>query len=225
MKNKLLMGLITMLIFSFLFSACDSKKIIIEETKEKISIEEAKKLILATPDISQSSKTDIELIEITPSNIWDQTKCQLYKIVDDYKNSETFIVTNQKAVHIGNGFGGFGVTSAVPYDVNKDGVLDIVYSYSFGSGIHRSVISWIDIKSFTEHHVEDMPERAVFIMDDLILKIESKEVVVYRIAGMNENKINFDRLRLYPTDKDIDYMTLEKDGNLIWENSKLYNKH
>lgn len=216
MKNRLLVALFTVLTFCFLFSAYDSKK---------ISIEEAEKLILATPDISQSNKTDIELMEITPSNIWDQTKCQLYKIVDDYKNSETFIVKNQKAVRIGNGFGGFGVTSAVPYDVNKDGILDIVYAYSFGSGIHRSVISWIDIKSFTEHHVEEMPERAVVRMDDLILKIESNEVVVYRIAGMDESEINFDRLQLYPTDKDIDYMTLEKDGALIWENSVLYNTH
>ncbi len=70
-----------------------------------------------------------------------------------------------------------------------------------------------------------MPERAVVRMDDLILKIESNEVVVYRIAGMDESEINFDRLQLYPTDKDIDYMTLEKDGALIWENSGLYNTH
>ncbi|WP_276316118.1 hypothetical protein [Paenibacillus lignilyticus] len=34
------------------------------------------------------------------------TKCQLYKIVDNVKNSETFVVVDQKALLIGNGFGG-----------------------------------------------------------------------------------------------------------------------
>lgn len=160
------------------------------------------------------------LTEITPSDIWDKTKLQLFKDSD----SETFIVTNQKAVHIGNGFGGFGVTSAVPYDVNKDGILDLVYAYSWGSGIHRSVISWIDLKSFTEHVVGDMPESTGFRTYDLILKMESKKIAVYRIASMDETKINFYLFLRYPTEKEIDYMTLEKVGILIWKNNELYNK-
>lgn len=172
----------------------------------KISIEEAKKLIVATQDFSQaSSNFKYDLTEITPSDIWEKTKLQLFKD----SSSETFIVTNQKAVHIGNGFGGFGVTSAVPYDVNKDGILDLVYAYSWGSGIHRSIISWIDLKSFTEHVVGDMPESTGFRTYDLILKMESKKIAVYRIASMDESKIN---------------MTLEKVGILIWENNELYNK-
>ncbi|SFS66919.1 hypothetical protein [Paenibacillus sp. BC26] len=223
MKSKLIKTLFIQLAFCFLFSACDSNHTTIEDAKEKISIEQAKKLILATPDLSQSSIPDIELIEITPSAIWDQTNCQLYKIVDDVKNSETFIVVNQKAVHIGNGFGGFGLTSAVPYDVNKDGFRDIVYAYSWGSGIHRSVISWIDIKSFTEHPIEDRPDRAISRADALILKIENNEVVVYRIAGMDESEINPVRLRLYPSNKDIENMTLEKEGTLVWKNNEFYN--
>lgn len=220
MNNKMLMGFSIMVTLCFLFSACDSNEESIEESKKKLSIEEANKLILATQDISHSGNMENDLLEITPSDIWDKTKLQLFKD----SSLETFIVTNQKAVHIGIGFGGFGVTSAVPYDVNKDGTLDVVYAYSFGSGIHRSVISWIDLKSFTEHHVGDMPERKDFRTYDLILKIEGNEIVVNRIADMDESKIDFVSLQTYPTEKEIEYMTLEKVGILVWENSELYNK-
>jgi hypothetical protein len=212
MKNQVPVALISLLTLCFLFSACESNKISIEETKKKISIEEAKKLILATKDFPQTINTEFKLLEITPSNIWDNTKRQLFKIVEG-SSWETFIVTNQEAIHIGIGFGGNGVTSAVPYDVNKDGTMDIVYAYSFGSGIHRSIISWIDLKSYTEHIVGYMPERTGFRTYDLILKVER-----------NESKININSLRTYPTDKDIDNMTLEKDGKLVWENNELYNQ-
>jgi hypothetical protein len=197
---------------------------VVKQTKKKISIADAKKLILATQYFSQSINTEFELVEITPTDIWDKTMHQLFKIVGG-SNWETFIVTNQEAIHIGNGFGGFGVTSTVPYDVNKDGTMDIVYAYSFGSGIHRSIISWIDLKSFTEHIVGNMPERTGFRTYDLILKVEKSEIVVYRIAGFDESKINFYSMITYPTNKDIDYMTLEKDGTLVWENNDLYNNY
>ncbi|WP_372660920.1 hypothetical protein [Cohnella sp.] len=124
MINKFLMGFLTMLTVCLLLSACDSNEKSIEKAKKKISIEEANKLILETQDFSQSSNMENGVIEITPSEIWDKTKIQLFKD----SSSETYIVTNQKAVHIGEAFGGFGVTSALPYDVNKDGTLDLVYA-------------------------------------------------------------------------------------------------
>lgn len=94
MINKLLVGFLTMLTVCLLFSACDSNEKSNEEAKKKISIEEANKLILATQDFSQSSNMENGLIEITPSDIWDKTKIQLFKD----SSSETYIVTNQKAV-------------------------------------------------------------------------------------------------------------------------------
>jgi hypothetical protein len=218
------MVLLTTLTLCFLFTACDSNLTPNEEAQKKISIEEATKLILASPYFSQSSNKEMDLIEITPSDIWDTTKLQIFKITGDSMSSgETFIVTDQEAIHIGIGFGMYGITSAVPYDVNKDGTVDIVYAYSYGSGIHRSVISWIDLKSFTEHIVGDIPKIKEFRTYDLILKIESNEIVVNNIKGM-KGEDNFDSLRTYPTENDIDNMTLEKVGILIWENNELYNK-
>lgn len=215
MNTRLMMFFLSMLALCFLLSACDDSP--------KISIEEANKRIIATQEGSRLVNEGMDLLEITPSDIWDSTKHQLFKNVGG-SSWETYIVTNQKAIHIGNGFGGFGVTSAVPYDVNKDGTMDIVYAYSFGSGIHRSVISWFDIKNSTEHVVADMPETTEFRMYDLILKNESNEIIVYRINGMDNREINIDCLRTYPTKDEIDDMILDKVGILIWENSQLYNK-
>jgi len=213
MENKLLLKWLTILFCVFFLSACDSNETTNEVSGKKLTIEEAKKLILDAPYFSHPSDKEVEIFEITSSDIWVKTKFQLFKAA-----GETFIVANQEVVHIANGFGGYGVTSAVPYDVNKDGTSDIIYTYSFGSGIHRSIISWIDLKNFKEHIVEDIPKRTGFRMYDLILKNEKDETVVYRV--MDESEI----LQTYPSDKDINQMTLKKDGILIWENSELYNK-
>jgi hypothetical protein len=82
---------------------------------------------------------EFDVAEITPTDVWEKTKCQLFKVVDG-SSWETYIVKDQKAIHVGNGGGGFGVTSVMPYDINSDGNVDLVYAYSYGSGIHRSPI-------------------------------------------------------------------------------------
>jgi hypothetical protein len=48
MKLQMFVALLSLLTICFLFSACESNKISIEETKKKMSIEEVKKLILAS---------------------------------------------------------------------------------------------------------------------------------------------------------------------------------
>jgi hypothetical protein len=191
----------------------NSNETVLKDSSKKLSIEEAENLIAASQNIAQSSDKNAEITEITSADIWDKTKCQLFKIAE-----ETFIIENHKVVHIGNGFGGNGVTSAVPYDVNQDGISDIIYAYSFGSGIHRSIISWMDLKSFEEHMVEDKPKKTEFRLYDLILKNEKDATVVYRVMKPSEI------VNTYPTEQDINQMTLQKDGILIWENKELYNK-
>ncbi|CAM3258864.1 hypothetical protein PALU110988_11965 [Paenibacillus lupini] len=190
----------------------NSNETVMKDISRKLSVEEAEKLIAASQNIAQSSDKNAEIKEITSADTWDKTKVQLFRIAE-----ETFIIKNQKVIHIGNGFGGNGVTSAVPYDVNKDGITDIIYAYSFGSGMHRSMISWIDLKSFEEHMVGDKPKKTEFRMYDLILKNEKDTTVVYRV--MNPSEIN-----TYPTEQEISQMSLQRDGILIWENNELYNK-
>jgi len=45
---------------------------------------------------------------------------------------------------LGIGFGGYGVVDMLLYDYTGDGVADLLYSYSWGSGIHRSCAAYFD---------------------------------------------------------------------------------
>src|SRR5689334_6603746 len=145
MGKRWLVAILLILTTSIFFSGCEFVGSNIDTTKKKISIEEAKKLIYATKDFAKLSKQDNRINEITPPEVWRQAGRQLFKMSGG-SSLETFVVTDREAMHIGNGFGGLGVTSALPFDVNKDGIVDIVYAYSFGSGINRSVIAWLDLE-------------------------------------------------------------------------------
>ncbi|WP_379150997.1 hypothetical protein [Paenibacillus sp. sgz5001063] len=184
---------------------------------------QAEALILADKKLSATSEMTSHLIDITPLDIWEQTGRQLFKNVEGTSSWDTFAVSAGSAVQIGMGFGGFGVTSAVPYDVNKDGTVDIVYAYSFGSGIHRSVIAWLDLENSTEHIVTNKPADMAFRQYDLILKLKKKQIEVYRIHGIDTSKTSMDVLRTYPAPSDIENMTLVKEGHLVWENGEMFN--
>ncbi|WP_143191898.1 hypothetical protein [Paenibacillus sp. P46E] len=194
-----------------------------EELHHKLTSEQAGALILANKNLSASSEMASHLIDITPSDIWEQTGHQLFKNIEATSSWDTFAVSEEKAVQIGMGFGGFGVTSAVPYDVNKDGTVDIVYAYSFGSGLHRSVIAWLDLQNSTEHIISSKPAQTDFRQYDLILKTEDKQIEVYRIKDMGTSKTSLDVLRTYPSKTDIENMTLVKEGELVWENGEFFN--
>jgi hypothetical protein len=45
---------------------------------------------------------------------------------------------------LGEWFGGYGVTSMAVYDMNDDGDQELFFTYSFGSGLHRSQIAYFD---------------------------------------------------------------------------------
>jgi hypothetical protein len=56
----------------------------------------------------------------------------------------SFLLYENKVYPLGEWFGGFGVTSMVLNDLNKDGKQELYFTYSFGSGLHRSHIAYFD---------------------------------------------------------------------------------
>ncbi|MNI67276.1 hypothetical protein D3C73_1228990 [compost metagenome] len=126
---------------------------------------------------------------------------------------------------LGIGFGGYGVTSVVPYDVNLDGNIDLVYAYSFGSGIHRSVLAWMDLQTMTEHPVLSgivMEGSGGFRTYDLTLEQTGNDIEVYRIAEKEGKEDVYQALMRYPTGKDLKEMTLDTEGSLYRQNNELY---
>lgn len=216
-----------MLSLSLLLAACDSGKAS-TKVSTKVSTEEALQIIQRSQIVPEGG-LEGNLVEITPPDIWTKTNSQLFRMPGT-GSLETYVVANHKAVRIGNGFGGYGVTSAVPFDANEDGTMDLVYAYSFGSGIHRSVISWLDLSDLTEHTVEtrgtaaDVPETERFRTYDLILSVGDKEIVVHRIEEGQNREETSKALMAYPTTKDIESMTLTKDSVLVREHNELYNE-
>ena len=184
---------------------------------DRIDLDLAKKLI-AEHDLHNEFKVmEKELIEITSTEIWDKTGCQLFKIVSGPRR-ETFVIINRQVARIGDSYeGDYGVTSAVPFDIDEDGVIDIVYAYS-NAGRH----SFIGYFSFRSVHGFDLgAEKFVDEYDRwsreeaLILRIEDDlTVAAYRI--MDGTEFDPDCLWRYPTEEDIKKMTLVKEGTINW---------
>ncbi|WP_310829171.1 hypothetical protein [Paenibacillus pedocola] len=194
-----------------LFTACDSKS-------EKLSVKEAETIIQELLGQQEASLVS-ELNEITPPEVWSETKHQIFK---DSSSLETFVVAEGKAAVLGNGFGAYGVTSVVPYDINNDGTMDLVYAYSFGSGIHRSLVSCMDLSTMSERGIRSKNEHTGFRTEDLILKREGRKIIAYQIDNkQNKQDVN-EALLKYPSKKDIQSMKLKQDSVLFLENNQLF---
>jgi len=72
---------------------------------------------------------------VTPDGIKEETGGEIFKFGD---SGQTFLLLEGHVYELGVSFGGYGLMSAVPCDFDGDGNKDIVYTYSWGSGIHRS---------------------------------------------------------------------------------------
>lgn len=72
---------------------------------------------------------------VTPDGIKEETGGAIFKFGD---SGQTLLLLDGNVYGLGAYFGGDGLTSAVPCDFDGDGKKDILYTYSWGSGIHRS---------------------------------------------------------------------------------------
>lgn len=78
---------------------------------------------------------------ITPDFVRDHSSFQVFKYED---TCDSFLLWQDKLLPLGTGFGGLGVTSMALADLNEDGEYELYFTYSFGSGIHRSMLGGFD---------------------------------------------------------------------------------
>ena len=81
------------------------------------------------------------LPEVTPPEVLAETGCRIFK---DPEEADAFLLDGQRLCELGTGFGGYGLTSAVPWDYDENGTADLLYTYSWGSGMHRSILALYD---------------------------------------------------------------------------------
>lgn len=84
--------------------------------------------------------------EPTPSQ---QAGCQIFK---ELKNFTTYVLRDDRLFELGTGFGGMGVESVQSFSLNGGKTADaLLFTYSSGSGIHRSQIGYYDFQTEKEY--------------------------------------------------------------------------
>jgi len=87
-----------------------------------------------------AANVDLPLKEITTDDARKRLGVQIFKVTDGHFHCDSFLLHDGKVERIGIGFGGWGVMSIVVTDFNSDQQPEILYAYSWGSGIHRSCL-------------------------------------------------------------------------------------
>ncbi len=79
---------------------------------------------------------------VTPPEVAEQMDVKIFKYTDC---CASFILIDGVVYELCMSFGGFGFLSAVPCDYDNDGNLDLLMTSSWGSGLHRTDISYFNV--------------------------------------------------------------------------------
>ena len=81
---------------------------------------------------------------VTPLSVASQTDIKIFKFSD---SCVSLALIDGEVYSICDSFGGFGFVNAVPWDYDEDGNPDLLVASSWGSGLHRSIISVFNTKT------------------------------------------------------------------------------
>jgi len=107
----------------------------------RLSLEQAGSLILSwyrQQKLDLNPQVTLPLKEMTTDEIWSRLGVQVFQVSGDIFMYDTFLVHRGQVTPMGTGFGGVGVTTLAVADLDRDGQSELLYTYSFGSGIHQS---------------------------------------------------------------------------------------
>lgn len=93
--------------------------------------------------LSTGMKLDEEhCYNVTPLSVATQTDIKIFKFSD---SCVSLALIDGEVYSICESLGGYGFVNAVPWDYDEDGNLDLLVASSWGSGLHRSIISVFNI--------------------------------------------------------------------------------
>ena len=75
---------------------------------------------------------------VTPQRVALETNYKIFKFSD---SCASFVMIDNEVYTLCEWFGGYGFVNAVPCDFDNDGNKDLLVASSWGSGLHRSIIS------------------------------------------------------------------------------------
>lgn len=136
------------LLFSLLlclpFSGCTAKaplEVLVSERQEILPSEnKVAEFLRLNKDYVPDYAGDA-CFNITPDFVKQNSSFTVFK----YESSTAaFLLYDGKLYEMGASLGGFGVTSMALADLNKDGQYELYFTFSWGSGLHRSQIGYFD---------------------------------------------------------------------------------
>jgi hypothetical protein len=199
--KKIILILIT---FSLLVNllGCTNKSTEQFSEQKKQDIQEFKSIFsnfAKEENIIMSSKEMDAFHDITPENVFKETGCQIFK---NGSTCESYLLCEGNLYTLGIGFGGFGIVHIETCDFDDDNKKDLIYTYSWGSGIHRSSFGYFDLSKKSEGEIDiDSAELSGFIQEELVLeKVSDTQFQVYKanvtIEGGDFTKLSLKKDRL-----------------------------
>lgn len=124
--------------------------------------------------------------DITPENVFKETGCQIFK---SKETCEAFLLYEGNLYILGKGFGGFGIVNVETSDFDGNGEKELLYTYSWGSGIHRSCFGYFDLSKKCEAEIAIYGEKELgFIQEELLInKISNTKFKIYKATPTIEN--------------------------------------
>lgn len=153
---------------------------------------------------------------VTPLSVAEQTDIKIFKFSD---SCVSLALIDGEVYSICESFGGYGFVNAVPWDYDEDGNLDLLVASSWGSGLHRSIISVFNTTTKESIAVYDTSDTDNPSADLFVAAVSpsfsSKELqdlpIYYQVYSANI-KVNDNNLA------DLSYTTTGVIGSVVDEN-------
>ena len=158
--------------------------------------------LLSSYDFPEGSYGNDELYNITPQEITDKYGFRIFKYD---QCCESYLEYNGGIYHIGTGLGGAGTTSFAVADLNSDGNPELYYTFSWGSGMHRSQIGYFDTAVLTDFAIN-------YALPDHEIKLSSTNAVLEICEASVVESNGFANIKTTAKDK---------IGELIYENGAI----
>ncbi len=147
----------------------------------RVTLQEAEVLVRAKVfELKPTMNPDMQfpLREILVDGLWKRLGCQLFQVTSGVQESATYLVRHGEAYSLCGGLGGHGIQSACVTDLDGNAEAELTYTWSWGSGIHRSLIAVCRVEQ--GELIQEQP--AVAYRGDIFVKKESDAAVTVEIG-------------------------------------------
>lgn len=132
---------------------------------------------LKASDGFEGSLSGADYRNFTPEDVERETGCRIYKNIQTY---DSYLLYDGQVYPAGIGFGGWGVTDAEVCDLNADSRKELLFTYSWGSGLHRSQLGHFDPVTKSLTYAEYMYQN-----EDMMLTVDTDRSLVLHHAAIS----------------------------------------